>query len=71
MSLTPGPNAIKILQHKFYTTLFFKQSDWLLKNLIQSKCVKINVKLTFKIFICLTPGQFDQIGQFSGLWATF
>ena len=27
----PGPGPINILQHKFYTMLIFKHSDWILK----------------------------------------
>ena len=36
-----GPGPINILQRKFYATLIFKQSDWLLKFVNQSGCLKI------------------------------
>ena len=38
---TAGPGPINILQRKFYATLIFKHSDWLLKNVNQSGCLKI------------------------------
>ena len=38
-----GTGPINILQRKFYTTLIFKQSDWLLKFVNQSGCLKISV----------------------------
>ena len=31
ITIKPGPGPINILQHKFYTTLIFKHSDWRLK----------------------------------------
>ena len=39
--LISGPGPIDILQRKFYTTLIFKHSDWLLKFVNQSGCLKI------------------------------
>ena len=39
----PGPDPINILQCKFYATLIFKHSDWLLKCIIQSGCLKISI----------------------------
>ena len=36
----PGTNPIKILQHKFYSTKFFKHSDWILNIFNQSKSWK-------------------------------
>ena len=35
-----GPNPIKILQHKFCTTLILKHFDWLKILNIQSDCLK-------------------------------
>ena len=40
---SPGTGPINILQCKFYATLIFKQSDWLLKFVNQSGCLKISV----------------------------
>ena len=40
---TPGTDPIKILQRKFYAMQFFKHSDWLLKFINQSGCLKISV----------------------------
>ena len=40
---TPGTDPIKILQRKFYAMQFFKHSDWLLKFINQSGCLKIRV----------------------------
>ena len=36
---TAGTNPIKILQRKFYATLFFKHFDWVNIFSIQSKCL--------------------------------
>ena len=36
----PEAGPIKILQRKFYTTLIFKHSDWLLKIFNQSEYLK-------------------------------
>ena len=38
-----GTDPIKILQHKFYAMQFFKHSDWLLKFLNQSGCLKSSI----------------------------
>ena len=38
---TSGTNPIKILQHKFYTTLIYKHLDWLINLRSQSECSKI------------------------------
>ena len=35
-----GTNPVKILQRKFYSTKFFKHSDWILNIFNQSKCFK-------------------------------
>ena len=40
---SPGTDPIKILQRKFYAMQFFKHSDWLLKFLNQSGCLKSSV----------------------------
>ena len=40
-SSQPGPGPISILQRKFFATLFFKHSDWLLKFINQSGCLKL------------------------------
>ena len=40
---SPGTDPIKILQRKFYATKFFKHSDWLLKFINQSGCLKISI----------------------------
>ena len=37
-----GTDPIKILQCKFNATHFFKHSDWLLKFINQSGCLKIS-----------------------------
>ena len=38
-----GPGPINILQRKFYATLIFKHSDWLLKFINQSGSLKISI----------------------------
>ena len=38
--LRSGPNPIKHLQPKFYSTLFLKHFDWLFKIFSQSECLK-------------------------------
>ena len=43
MDIEPGTDPIKILQHKFYAMQFFKHSDWLLKFINQSGCLKISI----------------------------
>ena len=39
--LATGPGPISILQCKFYATLIFNHSDWLLKFINQSRCLKL------------------------------
>ena len=41
--LQRGIDPIKILQRKFYATLFFKHSDWLKNVSSQSKCLKNSI----------------------------
>ena len=41
--MKPGASPIKILQRKFYAIQFFKHSDWLLKFINQSGCLKISI----------------------------
>ena len=36
----PGTGSVNITQCKFYTMLFFKHFDWMLKKFNQSKCLK-------------------------------
>ena len=40
LPVRPGTDPIKILQHKFYATQFFQDSDWLKIFRIQSECLK-------------------------------
>ena len=57
--LKQGPTVpIKILQPKFYVTLFLKHSDWMANTFNQSKCLKNSVAeiLCCMIFIGPVPG---------------